>query len=244
MEIINYAFIGDVHSQADALGSALEYCLENRMTPILLGDLFDSRVENSQSAEVYRMALEAVSKGATILRSNHQNKLERYIRGNKVMVYPDLQKTLDDFSEANIDLQEVLNWLDTFPYGVALRDSRGVEYRCAHAYFPDRLLIPSNYEGIYKVDTVSRGTKNLMLFGPQVPGAQWPQEEARVSWWGDCNHEREDWVRVAGHYHHVYIGDRSLVLDGEMGGGTFETREDPCLCLWDVENQSLHEFRQ
>lgn len=244
MERLNYAFIGDVHSQAGPLESALSYCQENRITPILLGDLFDSRVENSESVAVYRMARQVTENGGIVLRSNHQDKLERYIRGNKVTVYSDLQRTLDDFQEGEVDLQEVYDWLSSFPYGVALRDSQGTEYRCSHAFFPDRLLIPSSYDGIYRVDTVTRGTKDLMLYGLRVPGAQWPQEEARVFWWGDNLYEREDWVRVAGHYHHTFIGNRSLVLDGEMGGGTFETREDPCLCLWNVEDQVLIEFRE
>jgi len=245
MERINYAFIGDIHSQAGPLQRALNHCQEYDLTPILMGDLFDSRVSGSQSAEVYRLAREAEENGATVLRSNHQNKFERYARGNNVAIYPDFQRTLDDFQEAGIPVQEVAEWIQTFPYGVAFRDSRGVEYRCCHAYFPERVLVPSSYEGMYRVDSVTRGTKDLMLYGLRIPGANWPQEEARVFWWGNPEYEREDWVRVAGHYHHVFIGNRSLVLDGECGGGMSGTLEEECyLCLWDVENQSLHEFYQ
>lgn len=243
METINYALIGDVHSQAEPLNSALQHCRTHGLTPILLGDLFDSRVSKSHSVQVYNLAREAEKEGAIILRSNHQNKFERYARGNNVAVYPDFQRTLQDFEEGGVSIHDVAQWLETFPYGVAFRDSRGVEYRCCHAYFPERILIPPSYEGLYRIDSVSRGTKDLMLYGLRIPGANWPQEEARVFWWNNQPPEGQDWIRVAGHYHHVFIDDHSIVVDGECGGGMSGTPEEDChLCLWDVENQSLHEF--
>jgi len=238
----NFAIIGDIHSQIEPLLQALTYCEENGKVPLLLGDLFDSRVEESYSAEVYREARAATERGAVILRSNHQNKLERYIRGNNVHLDTSINKTLSDFKEAGIPLEEVGEWLNSFPYGVVFQDSRETEYRCAHAMFPRWLLVPP-YEGVYYVEQVTRKAADYMLFGPRRPGSVWPQDETRVFWWEE--ESDRDWVRVAGHYHHVHVSEKSLVLDGGMGGSCLEDSnpEEAHLCLWDVEEKSLVKIR-
>lgn len=242
MNKINYAFIGDIHSQRGPLKKALSYCIESNCIPIFLGDLFDSRVETSHSVAVYNIVRQAVENGAIVLRSNHQNKLERYARGNQVALKGGFARTVQDFKEAGIPIEEVSEWLETFPYGIALKDSRGTEYRCAHAMFPKWVLVPPSYEGVYRVNEVTRKTKDYMLFGPRRQGAVWPDDETRVFWWEE--ESDRDWVRVAGHYHHVHVGDKSLVLDGEMGGST-QKSFDPSqarLCVWNVEQQTLVKF--
>lgn len=237
-----FAFIGDIHSQIAPLEKAIEYCQSHNLTPIFLGDLFDSRMETSHSAEVFRAVQKAqVELGAIVLRSNHQNKFERYARGNNVFVGGEFARTLEDFNAAEIPVSEVADWLNTFPYGVVFKDSKGQEYRCAHAMFPSWVLVPP-YEEMYEVTQVSSKARDYMLYGPRVPGAVWPDQETRVFWW-----EREsdrDWVRVAGHYHMVVISDKNLVLDGQMGGSVhpeFDASEAK-LCLWDVESRELVTF--
>ena len=84
---MKYAFIGDIHSQLNPLTEALQYCAEWGLTPIFLGDLFDSREDVSHSVEVYRTVRAwQDGAGAIVLRSNHQDKLERWAKGNKVRV--------------------------------------------------------------------------------------------------------------------------------------------------------------
>ena len=238
----NFAFIGDLHSQRKPLLKALDYCRGAYCTPIFLGDLFDSRMETSDSVGVYKAVRQAVEEGAIVLRSNHQNKLERYARGNNVVFKEGFERTVQDFSDAGIPIEEVSAWLETFPYGVALRDSRGTEYRCAHAMFPKWVLVPPSYTGVYRVNEVTRKAKDYMLFGPRRPGAVYPQDETRVFWWEEeCD---RTWVRVAGHYHHVHTSERSLVLDGQMGGST-QKSFDPAharLCVWNLEEQTLVQF--
>lgn len=238
----NYAFIGDIHSQISPFEKAIEFCKQNSLTPILLGDLFDSRMETSNSAEVYWLARQVQEElGAIILRSNHQNKFERYARGNKVRVEGEFSRTLCDFSEANIPVEEVAEWLNTFPYGVVFRDSKGKEYRCAHAMFPSWIVVPP-YSDIHCVTQVTSKARDYMLYGPRIAGAVWPQDETRVFWW---NKESDrDWVRVAGHYHVVSISPKSLVLDGQMGGSNHEGFDPSTahLCLWDVESEKLETF--
>lgn len=239
----NYAFIGDIHSQIAPFELAIDYCRSRGLTPILLGDLFDSRMEGSYSVEVYNLALKVQrDMGAVILRSNHQNKFERYARGNKVRVEGEFSRTLSDFAQAGVDIQEVADWLNTFPYGVVFKDSRGKEYRCAHAMFPSWIVVP-HYEHMYFVKEVTSKARDYMLYGPRVAGAQWPDEETRVFWWD--KESSRDWVRVAGHYHTVVISDKSLVLDGQMGGSLKPGFDSSVaqLCLWDVENKELVTFR-
>lgn len=237
-----FAFIGDVHSQIEPLRKAIAYCRRQGLTPILLGDLFDSRVENSDSVGVYNLVKGIQDEmGAIVLRSNHQSKLERYAKGNKVFISDDLAQTLVDFTKAGVDVQEVANWLNTFPFGVVFKDSKGTEYRCAHAMFPKWLVVPS-YKDVYKVVEVTPKAKDYMLYGPRVKGAKWPEQEDRVFWWEEDNDL--GWVRVAGHYHTVFVSDKSLVLDGGMGGSSRERPDGHpgLLCLWDVESQKLLSF--
>jgi hypothetical protein len=238
----NYAFVGDVHSQIRPFEKAIGHCRSNNLTPILLGDLFDSRMASSDSSEVYWLAKKAQKElGAIILRSNHQNKFERFARGNKVKVEGEFSRTLEDFSSAGISVQEVATWLNTFPYGVVFKDSKGKEYRCAHAMFPSWIAVP-HYSGVHLITEVTSKARDYMIYGPRVPGASWPDEETRVLWW-----EKEtsrEWVRVAGHYHTVVISDKNLVLDGQMGGSLkpgFDL-STARLCLWDVESRQLHSF--
>lgn len=236
-----YAIIGDVHSQLPPLQKAVDYCSSRGLTPILLGDLFDSRVESSDSAGVYRLVKDIESRmGAIVLQSNHHFKLEKFSRSKEVYMSEDFKRTLEDFSNANVPLQEVAEWLETFPYGVVFKDSRGVEYRCAHAMFPRNIMV-TNYENLLKIDKVTSKSRGAMIYGPKVKGASWPEQEDRVFWW-DRPTDRE-WIRVAGHYHVVHVSDKSLVLDGGMGGSCRESQGDPdTLCLWDVEARQLTQF--
>ena len=163
---------------------------------------------------------------------------------SNVFIANDFAKTLADFAQANIPIQEVSDWLNTFPYGLVFKDSRGMEYRCAHAMFPRWLAVPS-YKEMYKVMEVTPKARDYMLYGPRVKGAVWPEQENRVFWWEE-DHDL-DWIRVAGHYHTVYVSDRSLVLDGGMGGSTRHTEpaipgSPDLLCLWDVEARKLVTF--
>ncbi len=228
---MNFALISDVHSQAHLLKLALEYCNEYKLTPLFLGDLFDSRVENSDSVSVYRQVKEQIEINSAIcIQSNHQNKLIRYISGNNVFVGEDLQKTLEDFNQANISLREIYEFLNPMPYGVVFRDKNQIEYRVAHAYFSSRIEIPE-YEDFCLIydDRLNKSTKSTMLYGPIER-----EERKRIEWWK--NNRTRDYVLVSGHYHITCINENTLVLDPECGscGGA--------LGLYDVNNKVLRKF--
>lgn len=228
---MNFALISDVHSQAHLLKLALEYCNNHNLTPLFLGDLFDSRVENSDSASVYYQVKDQVENNSAIcIQSNHQNKLLRYIKGNNVFVGEDLQKTLDDFEEANISLNDVYDFLNSMPYGVVFRDKNQTEYRVAHAYFSGRIEV-SEYEDfclIYE-DKLNKSIKSTMLYGPIQR-----EKRERIEWWK--NNKTSDYVLVSGHYHVTFINENSLVLDPECGS------TNGALGLYDVNNKVLKKF--
>lgn len=228
---MNFALISDVHSQAHLLKLALDYCSNHNLTPLFLGDLFDSRVENSDSVSVYQQVKTQIEKNSAIcIQSNHQNKLLRYIKGNSVYVGEDLQKTLNDFKEANIDLEEVYEFLNTMPYGVVFKDKNQKEYRVAHAYFSSRIEVPE-YEDfclIYE-DRLNKSTKSVMLYGPIER-----ENRSRIEWWK--NNKTQDYIMVSGHYHITCINENSIVLDPECGSS------EGALGLYDVNSKVLKKF--
>lgn len=227
----NFALISDVHSQAHLLKLALEYCTNHSLTPLFLGDLFDSRVENSDSVSVYLQVKEQIDNNSAIcIQSNHQNKLLRHIKGNNVFVGEDLQKTLNDFKEANISLQEIYEFLNAMPYGVVFKDKNQREYRVAHAYFSSRIEVPE-YEDfclIYE-DILNKSTKSVMLYGPVER-----EDRSRIEWWK--SNRVQDYVMVSGHYHVTCVNENSIVLDPECGS------PEGALGLYDVNSRVLKKF--
>ena len=228
----NFALISDVHSQAHLLKLALEYCSNHNLTPLFLGDLFDSRVENTNSVSVYNQVKEQIENNSAIcLQSNHQNKLLRHLKGNNVFVGEDLQKTLNDFENSNISLEELYEFLNRMPYGVVFQDKNQIEYRVAHAYFSSRIEVPEydDYCLIYE-DRLNRSTKSTMLYGPIQR-----EKKQRIEWWK--NNRTQDYVLVSGHYHTVFMNENCIVLDPECGS------PDGALGLYDVNNKVLKRFQ-
>jgi predicted phosphodiesterase len=227
----NFALISDVHSQAHLLKQAIEYANQHNLRILFLGDLFDSRIENSDSSEVYHMVKNEIENNSAIcIQSNHQNKLLRFLKGNNVFVGDDLQRTLDDFKNSNISLDEVYEFLNSMPYGVVFQDKNNIEYRVAHAYFSSRIQVPE-YEDhclIYE-DKLNRSTKSTMLYGPVDKS-----EGKRVEWWK--NNKNFNYVLVSGHYHTTFINENCLVLDPECGS------PDGALGLYDVNSKILKKF--
>jgi hypothetical protein len=164
------------------------------------------------------------------LQSNHQDKLIRYLKGNNVSATHGLDRTIEDFGNSSVDMYEMLDWLQSLPYGVVFKDKFDVEYRCAHAYFSSKIFVPNEYSGEYEVQLASKHTKSKFIYGLTV-------NNSRLLWWE--NSSELPWIRVAGHYHTVNIDydfSKSLVLDAECGcdGGR--------LCVYDVNNRQNYLF--
>ena len=126
---MTFVLIGDIHSQFSRLDQAVNYCLNyiENCHLILLGDAFDSRCELSDSVSVYKLIRELQDKNlATLLHSNHQWKLQRYLYGNNVKIDESLQKTLNDFEASDVEQTELLQWLESLPYALAFKDENNI----------------------------------------------------------------------------------------------------------------------
>jgi hypothetical protein len=229
----NYVLVGDIHSQYHQLTEALTYIKNNvdNYYIVFLGDLFDSRVNYSNSLGVYTTikSLQEENK-CVVLQSNHQDKHIRYLKGNKVFLNNGLDTTIQDFKNSQVESNEIYKWLSSFPYGIVFKDKDGLEYRCSHAYFSSKIFVPTDYEEEYFVNLVSKHTKSKCLYGPV-------KDNSRVEWW--TKESSHSWIRVAGHYHTVHIDletTKALVLDAECGsdGGK--------LCVYNVNSKEANYF--
>ncbi len=228
---MTYAIIGDVHSQGQLLASALAHCKANNLTPIMLGDLFDSRCETDETHYTRNLAMTAQREmGAVILNSNHQERLVEAIAGK--LEYgkycQETFRTLGTLVEGSVKPLDVSLWLESLPDGFVFWDKDGLEHCCAHAYFPSKLR-RQDQTSPYEVRATDPETKTKMVWGPHRP-------DGRRYWWWDHEPTNQKFVRVAGHYHLVHSGPRSLVLDANAG---YENGSVP---LYEVDNKKLVYF--
>ena len=230
---MNYVLIGDIHSQADKLYDALSFIKNNIKDSriVFLGDIFDTKNNYSDSFSVYTLVRQAEQElNAITIQSNHQDKLIRYIRGNKVELNNGLDKTIEEFNQNNVQLMELYDWLIRQSFGIVFRDEFGIEFRCAHAYFSSEVQI-QEYNEQYFVKAITRHHKHEFLYGLQ------DSKKNRVNWW-ELNNSENSFVRVSGHYKTLYtnLENKSLVLDsccGDIKGK---------LSIYDVNSRAIHQF--
>lgn len=205
---MSFCFIGDVHSQFNRLKKAVDFALSQNLQIILLGDIFDSRVDYSDSVEVLNLVDYLVNSGHICINSNHQDKLIRYLKGNNVYINNGLDLTIKEFE--NVDKDKLFKLLTSFPYGVVLKNSEGKEFRAAHAYFPNSVRV-KNTNFIYRSD-LNRRHRDVFIYGKT------DKNQNRIKWWEEIDPE-QTFIRVAGHYHIVIENQNSIVLDSCCGNG-------------------------
>jgi len=211
----NLFFIGDIHSQHLRLSNALEYIYEKYTDYhiVFLGDIFDSRMESeeldappySDPLEVYILVKSLVDSGsATLLQSNHQDKLKRWLGHeltsltNPIKTTWGLNNTIRDLV-AYVDNEKLYAWLSDLPY-YFVGECNGKVYKAAHAYYSDKFLLN---------EELTPHQKQLAIYGIQEKGH-------RVEWWlQPRNHE---YIQVAGHYHVLMSKKGNVVmLDDNCG---------------------------
>ncbi|MGI9458470.1 MAG: hypothetical protein ACR2NF_00590 [Pirellulales bacterium] len=228
---MTYAIIGDVHSQGSLLSAALSHCKKRGLTPILLGDLFDSRCEIDETLYTRNLAMTAQREmGAIILNSNHQERLVDAISGE--LEYgkycEETFRSLTVFATSHVNLTGLSDWLESLPDGFVFWDKDGLEHCCAHAYFPARLRQPGQTEP-YTVEATDDETKQKMVWGP------YNSNGTRYHWWKHVS-ENQSFVRVAGHYHILRNEPGAIVLDANAG------YEDGLVPLYEVDAKKLVYF--
>ena len=217
---------------------AVDYCVANDLLPIFLGDLFDSRCEISESVAVYKFARKCQDElGAIVLDSNHQEKLCRYLKNQKVRLrlIPELARSISEFASSDVLAEELTEWLSGCPLGVVIRDDQGREFRAAHAYFPSEIEVPE-YDTFFLLTECTKQERRLCQYGPVNTNG------SRQIWWKES--QKRDWTRVSGHYHVIYKDEKSVLLDGGLGGTSrsWFCKEEPILVLYDSTSGNLVEF--
>lgn len=222
-------FISDVHSQYNRLQKAVDYAESQNLRIIFLGDLFDTKIKYSDSVGTLNLVRDCVNRGHFCINSNHQSKLIRHLRGNKVVKNNGLDRTIDDFERGGVDLEKLHNFLNSFAYGVIFRNSHGKEFRAAHAYFCDSITVKeyNKFRFIYG-RSLSKNQKKMMIYGIL------DRDYQRRMWWENPN-ENQNFVRVAGHYHVVHTDNQSVVIDSGCGEGG-------ALSLYNADTRLIKEF--
>jgi hypothetical protein len=231
---MSYAFIGDVHSQSEPLSKSLGYCEKHGLRPILLGDLFDTHCQTSDSAGVYHLVRKAEKiLDAVILQSNHQKLLINLAEGDKVPIRKCLSRTVMDFVKSDICVKDVAKWLKSLPYAVRVRDN-GIEYRMAHAEIPETVKFPHEPD-FWTFHDPTPEEERLLLWGKS-----YSLPDSKRFWWRN-NKKKRDWVQVCGHYHKVVNTNRTIVLDAGCGGKSRAWYDDrpPELLLFDTSKRCI-----
>jgi hypothetical protein len=209
---MSYLLVGDIHSQGPGLAQAIKYARENELRPIFLGDVFDSRCDNSNTIYVWNQLRVAQKElGAVVLNSNHQVRLRNFLDADfeSPSYTSETWRTLAEFQEAGVDMEELRDWLGQRPDGVSFLDKDGRFHGCSHAYFPLSWVDHKQTDGIRVYYCKDRNEEEQVVWGPHRHGHR------RLRWWED--ETPRSWTRCAGHYHTVYKSENNVVLDANSG---------------------------
>lgn len=138
-----FDFVGDVHGCMDELWDLVKilgYRKEMTVYPqqgrqlVFVGDLCD---RGPKSADVLAFIMGLEKEGiAKVVQGNHDNKLLRALKGNKVQPKHGLAETLDQLSSKSQAFRdELLTWLSSVPFRLMLDDGKVL---ACHAGLPER----------------------------------------------------------------------------------------------------------
>jgi hypothetical protein len=205
--------IGDIHGEAGMFRRAIDGA--GRI--ILLGDLID---RGPDSPGVLRLAIELVRSGqARLVRSNHDDKLFRWLMGRPVKMGPQLTRTLDALRAAPDYQQLVTDFVAIFEAApFVLSDG---DYIFAHgAIDPRRFSDESPWQD------GSRQHDAMALYG-EVNGDVYPDGKPirRYAW---VDSIPQECTAIVGHdrrggtwplIHQGALGGRAIFLDTGAGKG-------------------------
>lgn len=180
----NYRYlIGDVHSRADLLRPLL-----GEIDPLLtlqLGDLCDAKGENKGSfLDVVNLIRQHE---ITSLIGNHDANLINHMSGQKMARC--LKHTMSEVNKlTDEERASLLLWMQSRPL-TREWTLNNKTYCAAHAYWQPGAQLKLN-------ETIS---------GKTIEGV-------RVKWWLKDDPE-QTFCRISGHYHQLFFGVKSIVLD-------------------------------
>lgn len=196
--------IGDVHGQLEMFQQAIDGVDDI----VLLGDLVD---RGPDSPGCLRLALDLLDEGrARMVRSNHDDKLFRALKGNKVMVGPKLEKTLTDLRAAD-DAEDLTGrFLKTFA-GLPFVIEQGA-YVMAHG-----AISASYFQQVDSESDAPRIAEHMALYG-EVDGTV-DERGKPVRYYNWVDRLPDGFTALVGHDRRD--GDNVFVQTGERGGRAF-----------------------
>jgi hypothetical protein len=149
---MKYLIIGDVHGNYTDFARAVQYATENNLHLISVGDLVDN---GPDGALVVGDMLSLLKQGsATLVRGNHEYKIQRWINGANVTITPPNQITVDQMT---VDRQFKDDFVEMMQYAKPY-DQLTESIFIAHA-----ALLPKFWNTA--PDQMSKRDVELMMFG-------------------------------------------------------------------------------
>jgi len=214
---MKFDIVGDIHGCLEELFELLQTLgyesngflfnpPEGRLL-VLVGDLVD---RGDYSIKTYNFIREMVNSGRAIMcLGNHDEKLMRWAKGNKVKLLHGLDKTVESLIETKIPNEEIVDFFSNIPYYLFLDDLIVV-----HASWEDWLISYDRFE---------KKCKNLCLHGPSngflenglVNRVDWALNRKLTdrSYPVVCGHQVFDDVRII---NNVYQIDTGCVYGGKL----------------------------
>jgi protein phosphatase len=147
-----YDFVGDVHGTIDELRSLLQllgYIGDPLSHPqgrkvVFLGDYID---RGPDSISVLKIVMNMIKSGnAAAIIGNHDDKLFRYLKGNKVKLKHGLKDTVEQLEKEPKEFQnEIKDFLGAMPYRLLLDDNKVI---ASHAGLPEWAHLAKDSEKI------------------------------------------------------------------------------------------------
>ncbi len=122
-----FLVVGDIHGCFDEFLRLLAKCgYQDGNFVISVGDLVD---RGPKSREVLEWFLNTPN--AYVVQGNHDNKIARYWRGNKVQISHGIDKTIEQCE--GMDTESFAGWIESWPYIIQLPDFDGRPSYVVHA---------------------------------------------------------------------------------------------------------------
>jgi protein phosphatase len=188
-----YDIVGDLHScfiDFKRLLEKLNYREENRFIHpdgrkvVLVGDIFD---RGWYPALTFHMVKNMKESGSLVLtKGNHDDKLERWAKGNNVQLLHGLDATIKEFEKANITKEQVLDLFNSIPYFLNLDDNRLI---VVHAAWKDKYI---------DRDPMNKKLRSYCIFGPTT-GREIGGFPERIDWASERSISKDSPLVIHGH---------------------------------------------
>lgn len=237
---MKHAIIGDVHGRYRQLIRILNdldikykfggWVNNGDYKVVQLGDLNDWGKDGDYSSlHCLEIMMELTKAGfAEVVHSNHQDKLQRYLKGNKITPSHGLDRTIEEIKETSMDFQgELYNWLNKRPVYYEFIENKQ-RYVCTHAYIDDRTFHMFETDPHWDETSKSRDyVTSQCIYGLT-------NKEGRLKWFEEDATDRfKSFHLICGHYHVEKYEKNYTMLDNE----------EELVCWIPSENKQFRELK-